>query len=113
MDPDQGYTEAKRLLKERFGDKYKISMAYLDKALNWPTIKSDDTKALEAYALFLTNRKNDYLEELENAANMHTIISKLPYRQRERFRSVAIDIQKKQIGGQSSKTCHLSTHKLK
>lgn len=101
MDPDQGYSEAKRLLKERFGDKYKISMAYLDKALNWPAIKADDTKALEAYALFMTNCNNamsdlEYLEEMENAANMRTIISKLPYRLRERFRSVAIDIQKKQ-----------------
>ncbi|XP_077073702.1 uncharacterized protein LOC143724510 [Siphateles boraxobius] len=101
MDPDQGYLEAKRLLKERFGDKYKISMAYLDKALNWPVIKADDTKALEAYALFMTNCNNamsdlEYLEEMENAANMRTIISKLPYRLRERFRSVAIDIQKKQ-----------------
>lgn len=101
MDSDQGYPEAKRLLKERFGDKYKISMAYLDKALNWPAIKADDTKALEAYALFMTNCNNamsdlEYLEEMENAANMRTIISKLPYRLRERFRSVAIDIQKKQ-----------------
>ena len=101
MDSDQGYPEAKRLLKERFGDKYKISMAYLDKALNWPTIKSDDTKALESYALFLTSCSNamsdlEYLDEMENAANMRTIVAKLPYRQRERFRSVAIDIQKRQ-----------------
>ena len=101
MDPDQGYPEAKRLLKERFGDKYKISVAYIDKALNWPTIKSDDTKALESYALFLTSCINamsdlDYLDEMENAANMRTIIAKLPYRLRERFRSVAIDIQKRQ-----------------
>lgn len=101
MDPKQGYPEAKRLLKERFGDKYKISMAYLDKALNWPTIKADDSKALESYALFLTSCSNamsdlEYLDEMENAANMRTVIAKLPYRLRERFRSVAIDIQKKQ-----------------
>lgn len=100
MEPEQGYHEAKRLLKERFGDKYKISMAYLDKALNWPTIKSDDVKALQAYALFLTNCNNamsdlEYLDEMENAANMRTVVSKLPYRLREKFRSVAIDIQKK------------------
>ncbi|XP_060771723.1 CNK3/IPCEF1 fusion protein-like [Neoarius graeffei] len=100
MDPERGYPQAKKLLKERFGDKYKISMAYLDKALNWPTIKSDDAKALEAYALFLINCNNamsdlEYLDEMENAANMRTVISKLPYRLREKFRSVAIDIQKK------------------
>lgn len=99
MEPEQGYTEAKKLLKERFGDKYKISMAYLDKALNWPTIKSDDAKALESYTLFLTNCNNamtelEYLDEMENAANMRTVISKLPYRLREKFKSIAIDIQK-------------------
>lgn len=33
---------------------------------------------------------------MENAANMCTIISNLPYRLRERFRSAAIDIQKNQ-----------------
>ncbi|KAK0132995.1 hypothetical protein N1851_031641 [Merluccius polli] len=101
MDSEQGYPEAKRLLKERFGDKYKISMAYLDKALNWPIIKSEDSRALESYALFLTSCSNamadlEYLDEMENAANMRTIIAKLPYRLRERFRSVAIDIQKRQ-----------------
>lgn len=78
MDPEQGYPEAKRLLKERFGDKYKISMAYLDKALNWPIIKK---------AIFLTSCSNamadlEYLDEMENAANMCTIIAKLPYRLR-------------------------------
>ncbi|XP_054869314.1 uncharacterized protein LOC129349591 [Amphiprion ocellaris] len=101
MDPEQGYWEAKRLLRERFGDKYKISMAYLDKALNWPVIKTDDAKALDSYALFLTSCCNvmselEYLEEMENAANMRAIVAKLPYRLRERFRSVAIDIQKRQ-----------------
>lgn len=101
MDPDQGYPEAKRLLKERFGDKYKISMAYLDKALNWPTIRTDDTNALESYALFLTSCNNamsdlEYLDEMETAANMRTVIAKLPYRLRERFRSVAIGIQKRE-----------------
>ncbi|KAM3875257.1 uncharacterized protein ACN63O_000311 [Diretmus argenteus] len=97
---NQGYPEAKRLLKERFGDKYKISIAYLDKALNWPTIKTDDTNALETYALFLTSCSNamsdlEYLDEMESAANMRTVIAKLPYRLRERFRSVAIGIQER------------------
>lgn len=83
MDPEHGYAEARRLQKEPFGDKYKISMAYLNKALNWPTIKTDDNKALESYALFLTSCSNamsdlECLDEMENAANMRTIIAKLP-----------------------------------
>ena len=101
MDPEQGYPEAKRLLKNRFGDKYEISMAFLAKALNWPVIKTDDRKALESYSLFLSSCSNamadlEYLKEMENAGNMRTIIAKLPYRLTEKFRSVARDIQKRQ-----------------
>lgn len=38
----------------------------------------------------------EYSDEMENAANMRAIIAKFPYRLRERLRSVAIDIQKRQ-----------------
>lgn len=39
MDVNGGYTEAKQLLKEYFGNE--ISGAYLEKALNWTAIKAD------------------------------------------------------------------------
>jgi hypothetical protein len=42
MDPETGYTEARRLLKKEYGDPYKISMAYIQRILNWPLIKSDE-----------------------------------------------------------------------
>lgn len=82
MDPDKGYRKAKRLLKEHFGNEYKISVAYIDKALSWPTIKADDREGLNALALFLTICNNtmsdlDYMEELDNVANMLAIINKL------------------------------------
>ncbi|KAI4884310.1 hypothetical protein NFI96_008914, partial [Prochilodus magdalenae] len=101
MKPDEGYCEAKRLLKEYFGNEYKISVAYMDKALNWPDIKADDSEALNSYALFLTSCKNamaelEYMDEMDNAANMRAIISKCPYKLREKWRGVACDIQEKQ-----------------
>lgn len=76
-------------------------MAYLDKVLSWPIMTTEDSKALESYALFLTSCSNamsdlKYLDEMENASNTRMIISKLPYRLRERFRSVTIVIQKRQ-----------------
>lgn len=76
MDPDKGYRKAKKLLKEHFGNEYRISVAYIDKALSWPTIKADDGEGLNALALFLTSCSNamsdlDYMEELDNVANMH------------------------------------------
>lgn len=42
MDGNQGYPRAKCLLREHFGNEYKISTAYTEKALYWPTIKSED-----------------------------------------------------------------------
>ncbi|KAK7884418.1 hypothetical protein WMY93_027541 [Mugilogobius chulae] len=58
MDPTRGYKEAKRLLEEHFGNAYKISVAYINKALDWPTIKSDDGEALHAFGLYLTGCRN-------------------------------------------------------
>lgn len=38
----------------------------------------------------------EYMEELDNAANMRAIIAKLPYKLRERWRSVVCSIQDKE-----------------
>lgn len=75
MDPEKGYCEAKRLLKEHFGNEYRISVAYINKALGWPPIKAEDGEALSTLALFLTSCGNamsdmEYMEELDNVANI-------------------------------------------
>lgn len=46
MSPNRGYQRAKELLKENFGNEYKIFCAYLEKALSWPQIKSEDSRSL-------------------------------------------------------------------
>ena len=53
MEPNEGYTEAKRLMEYYSGDKIKLTSAYMEKALNWSDIKAEDGKALSSYALFL------------------------------------------------------------
>lgn len=98
MDEELGYGEARKLLKEHFGNEYHISVAYIDKALNWPTIKADDGEALNALALFLSSCSNamtesEYMEELDNVANMRAIVSKLPYKLKEKWRNVAFDLE--------------------
>lgn len=35
MDPSEGYKEARRLLEKEYGDPFKVSMAYVNKALKW------------------------------------------------------------------------------
>ncbi|GAA6085463.1 uncharacterized protein LOC117545953 [Tachysurus ichikawai] len=51
MGADRGYAEAKRLLELHFGDEFKITSAYIDKALNWNSIESNNGEALQSYTL--------------------------------------------------------------
>lgn len=97
MAPEHGYAVAKNLLQEHFGNPYKIATAYMDKALAWQTIKSEDMKALQAYSLFLRGCCNvmeelEYMQELDMPVNIRAMVSKLPYKMREQWRTKAHDI---------------------
>lgn len=101
MQADRGYTEAKRLLKHYYGDEYQIAMAYIDKALHWSPIKAEDPEALKAFSVFLNGCLNtmetvDYMEEMDYPANMSTVLSKLPYKLKEKWRVKACDVQDKE-----------------
>ncbi|KAK0147803.1 hypothetical protein N1851_012494 [Merluccius polli] len=100
MMPGRGYTVAKGLLQEHFGNPYKIATAYMKKALAWQAVKPEDVRALQAYSLFLRGCCNvmgdlQYLQELDMPVNMRTIISKLPYKMREQWRTTAHDIMER------------------
>ena len=100
MEPSAGYTRAKKMLKEFFGDDYKIAEAYIKKALDWQMIKPEDGDALQSFALFLTGCSNtmadiSYMEELDNTANIKALANKLPYRLKEAWRKSACDLQEK------------------
>lgn len=109
MAADSGHTKAKALLREHFGNEQKIASTYVEKALSWTSIKSNDTAALQAYSLFLRGCCNameevQYMYELDMPANMLSIIKKLPYRLRDRWRTVACELQKGIIAGLRSQT---------
>lgn len=100
MKSDAGYHRAKQLLKEHFGNDYKIAIAYMNKVLNWTPIRPEDTESLNAFSLFLTACCNtmdevSYMEELDNVANLKAIVAKLPFKLRERWRSVVCGIQER------------------
>ncbi|XP_061159982.1 uncharacterized protein LOC133170834 [Syngnathus typhle] len=97
MSAGDGYAEAKRLLEYHYGDKIKLTNAYMEKAMNWSTIKAEDGKALYSYALFLRaccnlSRSLQDMEELSLPSNLRLLVSKLPIKLRERWRSRAFDI---------------------
>lgn len=63
-------------------------------------MKNDDSKALNAYAMFLTGCRNimedvEFLEEMDNPTNLRTVISKLLYKTQERWRVEAFEFQEK------------------
>ncbi len=59
MNPDRGYERAKALLKEHYGDEFKICSAYMKKALEWPAIKAEDSEALQVFTLLLRSYCNE------------------------------------------------------
>ena len=100
MPTDTGFLKAKFLVEKNFGNQHTIATAYMEKVLAWQSIRSDDTKALQAYTLFLRGCCNtmdevSYLQELNMTANMMAIIRKLPYRLRDKWRTVACDYQER------------------
>lgn len=90
--PGRVYDTAKDLLAKHFGDELKITAAYLNKTIEWPTVKAEDKNGLQAYELCLAECCNAmeelrYLDELNMPANMKIIIQKIPYKLRERWRA--------------------------
>ena len=103
MDARRGYSEAMQLLAKHFGDEMKIANADLNKAQNWTAIKAEDGNALQAYSLYLRECHNSmqdlkYMDELDVTSTLKLIVSKLPYKLRERWRSRAYEeFQKRKI----------------
>lgn len=100
IPPDQGYQRAKNLLAQHFGDEYKIASAYMEKIFNWTPVKGEDVKGLQAFSLFLRGCSNlteqvMYMRELDLPSNMRSIILKLPYKLREKWRNMACDLQER------------------
>ncbi|XP_078371484.1 uncharacterized protein LOC144655144 [Oculina patagonica] len=91
LPPDKGYQEARRLLKKKFGDDYRVVTAYESKALNWPEVKPEDSTSLNKFSIFLMRCKNamvssKYLSKLEQPDTIQKLIMKLPFNLRRTWR---------------------------
>ena len=97
MQPDEGYQEARRLLKARYGQKYKIATAYVNRVTNGAPIKHEDGEALQKFSVLLTSCKNTLkeigcLSKIENPDSLQRVVERLPFQLRQRWRDVADDI---------------------
>ena len=99
MEPDAGYLEARHLLKERYGQGYKIATALVDRLTNGPPIKHEDGNALQKFSVLLTSCKNTlqeigYLNKIENPESLQKVVKRLPFPLRQKWCDVADDITK-------------------
>ena len=97
MEPERGYIEARRLLKERYGQGYKIATALVERLINGPPIKNEDCNALQKLSISLTNCKNilqdvGYLNKVDNPDSLQKIVRRLPHTLRRSWRDKADDI---------------------
>ena len=97
MDPDEGYHEAKQLLKKRFGQNYRIATAHVDRIIKGPAIKREDGPALQRFSVLLTSCMNTlkeigYMSKIENPGSLKMIIGRLPYDSRRKWRTIADNI---------------------
>jgi hypothetical protein len=97
MDPERGYLEARKLLKKRFGQNYRIATDYVDKLTKGPVIKREDNAAIQRLSVQLTSCMNTlteigYMSKIENPVCLKLIIARLPYGTGKRWRVVADNI---------------------
>lgn len=94
MRPEEGYQEARSLLKKLYGQSYRIATAYVNKLTNGQPIKAEDSSALRRFSVLLTGCKNTlkeigYLSKVENPDTLKMIVDRLPYGLKLKWRDVS------------------------
>ena len=69
MEPTAGYAHARRMLRDRFGDDFKISQAWVSKLVNGPTVKANHVDSLQNF----TDDVRECVEILECLHLVHEI----------------------------------------
>ena len=87
MRKEEGYTEARRLLQEHYGQNYKIAAAHIKRLVDGQTIRIDDGPALQQFSIQLTccvntSKEIGCLNKLDNPDNLKKIVDRLPYSMR-------------------------------
>ena len=83
MKSEDSYKEARRLLKKRFGDPYKIASAYIAKLSSWPAVRPNDGTGLQEFSIALEQARNamtgmQYMNDLNAANDLRQLWEKLP-----------------------------------
>ena len=84
LNAKSGYDAAWTEFHEKYGDSDVIAHAYVKRAINWPTIKPDNPKALDEFAIFLREcqyavNNVEAARVLEYSENLKHLVQKLPF----------------------------------
>ena len=91
-DKGECYNRALELLEKEYGNKFKLSCAFMEQLRTWPTLKQNDAPAFKKFYRFLlkcqTLRKNGELEVLDSPLSIRQIQLKLPASQQDRWSKI-------------------------
>ena len=92
LDSDKAYPAALCEFEKRYGDKEVLASSFVKRALKWPHIKPNDSKALDEFSIFLNECNHamecmSYVRILENPDNIRKLIGKLPMYMHDKWRT--------------------------
>lgn len=98
MSGKDGYMKAKKLLEERFGEKYVVSNAWIEKLSNGPPINQNDREALldladDLESCEITLTVAGRLNQINNEDKMMKILRRLPLYLRSRWQKRVQEIR--------------------
>jgi len=119
MEPSEGYERALKLLKERFGDKYKLAEAWVGKVANGPPIGPREKEKLQDFADDLNNcvqslSASGLLSEVNTQNVLVRIVQRLPSFVRTRWLREVQNIKRRydrfpNVNDLSSFVCDVAT----
>lgn len=93
LPSDVGYKAAVKELSRRYGDAEVMANTYVHKVLQWPSLKVDDPKSIDAFSIFLKECQAatqciGSVNILEHTENLRQILKKLPVYMHDRWRRI-------------------------
>ena len=98
MEPEEGYRTAKRLLAERFGDKYKVTKAWICKISDGPAVKPGDREALldladDLQSCKITLQATGRLMQINSEDKLMKVIGRCPGFDKSRWQAKVQEIR--------------------
>ena len=97
LPPEDGYQRAKKILLTRYGKPHLVARSHIERIVNGPPIKANDTKALMELSLDMekcdiTISQIGFESDINNSENLRKIVKRLPMHLRSKWTESACKI---------------------